>query len=59
MTDPVPELLLSNGVRIPQVGFGVFRVPDDATTERAVRTAIEVSERVWSTIQLSSFATIW
>jgi diketogulonate reductase-like aldo/keto reductase len=30
-----------NGVYIRQTGFGVFRLPDDATTERAVLTAIE------------------
>jgi 2,5-diketo-D-gluconate reductase A len=52
MTDTVPALLLNNGVRIPQVGFGVFRVPDDATTERAVRTAIECGYRSVDTAAL-------
>jgi 2,5-diketo-D-gluconate reductase A len=52
MTDMVPDLLLNNGVRIPQVGFGVFRVPDDATTERAVRTAIECGYRSVDTAAL-------
>ena len=40
MTGVVPDVRLSSGTSIPQVGFGVFRVPDEAT-ERAVLTAIE------------------
>ena len=28
MTGVVPEVRLNNGTSIPQVGFGVFRVPD-------------------------------
>jgi 2,5-diketo-D-gluconate reductase A len=28
----IPTLTLNNGVEIPQVGFGVFQVPDDETT---------------------------
>ena len=34
MTGVVPDVRLNNGTSIPQVGFGVFRVPDD-DTERA------------------------
>jgi diketogulonate reductase-like aldo/keto reductase len=52
MPDMVPDLLLNNGVRIPQVGFGVFRVPDDATTEWAVRAAIECGYRSVDTAAL-------
>ena len=38
MTGVVPDVQLSSGTSIPQVGFGVFRVPDEAT-ERAVLDA--------------------
>ena len=44
MTSVVPGVRLNNGTSIPQVGFGVFRVPDDET-ERAVLTAIEAGYR--------------
>jgi 2,5-diketo-D-gluconate reductase A len=47
----VPDARLNNGAAIPQVGFGVFRVPDDAT-ERAVLTAIEAGYRSIDTASL-------
>ncbi|MFE3739852.1 aldo/keto reductase [Streptomyces sp. NPDC059134] len=40
----VPHVVLNNGVRIPQLGFGVFQV-DDARTTDAVRTALETGYR--------------
>ncbi|MET9702940.1 aldo/keto reductase [Streptomyces griseus] len=40
----VPTLTLNNGVTIPQLGFGVFQVPDDETTA-AVSTALEAGYR--------------
>jgi 2,5-diketo-D-gluconate reductase A len=40
----VPNLRLSDGVEIPQVGFGVFKVPP-AETQRAVETALEAGYR--------------
>lgn len=40
----VPNVKLNNGVQIPQLGFGVWRVPDDEVTA-AVRTAIECGYR--------------
>ncbi len=40
----VPNITLNNGVEIPQLGFGVWQVPDDDATA-AVRTAIEVGYR--------------
>src|SRR6476620_11207429 len=52
MTGAVPGIRLNNGVDIPQVGFGVFRVPDDATTERAVLTAIDCGYRSIDTAAL-------
>lgn len=39
-----PMIELNNGVRIPQVGFGTFRV-DDAETQRVVEQALEAGYR--------------
>ncbi|MGW1176999.1 aldo/keto reductase [Kitasatospora sp. NPDC002543] len=45
MTTPsVPTVKLNNGVEIPQLGFGVFQVPDDETTA-AVASALEAGYR--------------
>ncbi|MFD8008789.1 aldo/keto reductase [Streptomyces sp. NPDC058955] len=43
-TPAVPTVTLNNGVEIPQLGFGVFQVSDDATTA-AVTTALETGYR--------------
>lgn len=40
----VPSLTLNNGVEMPQLGFGVWQVPDDEAT-RAVTTALEAGYR--------------
>jgi 2,5-diketo-D-gluconate reductase A len=40
----VPNVKFNNGVEIPQLGFGVWQVPDDEATP-AIRTAIEVGYR--------------
>jgi len=40
----VPTVTLNNGVTIPQLGFGVFQVPDDETTT-AVAAALEAGYR--------------
>ncbi|KJK57969.1 aldo/keto reductase [Saccharothrix sp. ST-888] len=40
----IPSVTLNNGVRIPQLGFGVWQVPD-AEAAIAVRTAIEAGYR--------------
>jgi 2,5-diketo-D-gluconate reductase A len=45
MTAPiVPNVTLNNGVAMPQLGFGVFQVPDAETTA-AVATALETGYR--------------
>jgi 2,5-diketo-D-gluconate reductase A len=44
LTNPVPEIELRDGTRIPQLGFGVFLVPP-AETERTVAEALEVGYR--------------
>jgi 2,5-diketo-D-gluconate reductase A len=40
----VPTIKLNNGVEIPQLGFGVFQVPDEETTA-AVTAALEAGYR--------------
>lgn len=40
----IPNLLLNNGVEIPQLGYGVFQVPPDET-KHAVLTAFEAGYR--------------
>lgn len=40
----VPSITLNNGVSIPQVGLGVFQVPDDETQEN-VEKALELGYR--------------
>jgi 2,5-diketo-D-gluconate reductase A len=51
MTPLVPEISLNNGVGIPQLGYGVFRVADDAT-EQAVLAALECGYRSIDTASL-------
>ena len=40
----IPTITLNNGVAMPQLGFGVFQVPDDET-EAAVTAALEAGYR--------------
>ena len=40
----IPSIELNNGVTIPQVGFGVFQVPEDQT-QQAVEQALEAGYR--------------
>ncbi len=40
----IPPVTLNNGVEIPQIGFGVFRVPD-SETQPAVASALEAGYR--------------
>lgn len=40
----VPPIILNNGVEMPQLGYGVWQVPDDEA-ERAVATALEAGYR--------------
>ncbi|MEV8389197.1 MULTISPECIES: aldo/keto reductase [unclassified Streptomyces] len=47
----VPTLTLNNGIEMPQLGFGVWRVPDDEAT-RAVGTALEAGYRSIDTAAL-------
>jgi 2,5-diketo-D-gluconate reductase A len=47
----VPTVRLNNGVEIPQLGFGVFKVPPEQT-EDVTRTALEVGYRHVDTAQM-------
>ncbi|AOS64348.1 aldo/keto reductase [Actinoalloteichus hymeniacidonis] len=47
----VSSLALNNGVRIPQLGFGVFQIPD-SETEAAVDAALEAGYRSIDTANL-------
>jgi 2,5-diketo-D-gluconate reductase A len=47
----VPNLILNNGVEIPQLGFGVFLVEPEETA-RAVITALEIGYRHIDTAQM-------
>ena len=47
----VPDVVLNNGIEIPQVGFGVWRVPG-AETQRAVKTALDAGYRHIDTAKL-------
>ncbi|WP_129337372.1 aldo/keto reductase [Cellulomonas endophytica] len=47
----VPTITLNNGVRIPQLGFGVFQVPPEETAA-ATATALEVGYRHIDTAQM-------
>jgi len=40
----VPPIILNNGVEMPQLGFGVWQVPDDEA-DQAVTTALEAGYR--------------
>ncbi|MGY1496306.1 aldo/keto reductase [Streptomyces sp. QTS52] len=44
MSSKVPPITLNNGVEMPQLGFGVWQVPDDEA-EQAVTTALESGYR--------------
>ena len=39
------EVILNNGVKMPALGFGTFKVPDGETTVQSVRTALELGYR--------------
>lgn len=47
----VPNVLLNNGVEIPQLGFGVFQIKPEDTVE-AVSTALEIGYRHIDTAEM-------
>jgi diketogulonate reductase-like aldo/keto reductase len=46
----IASLTMNNGLQIPQVGFGVFQIPED-DTQSAVSTALDVGYRLIDTAQ--------
>lgn len=44
MSNSIPNITLNNGTKIPQIGFGVFQIPNEKT-EAAVSTALEAGYR--------------
>ncbi|MEU6852060.1 aldo/keto reductase [Actinacidiphila alni] len=48
---PVPNVVLNNGVTIPQLGFGTYQIEPKDTRE-AVRTALEIGYRHIDTAQM-------
>lgn len=51
VTPAIPDVTLNNGVTIPQLGFGVFKV-DPADTRGTVTTALEVGYRHIDTAEM-------
>lgn len=49
MMSTIPTIMLNNGVEMPQLGFGVFQVPDLAECETAVATALATGYRLIDT----------
>ncbi len=47
----VPALTLNNGIHMPQLGFGVYQVPDEETPQ-VVATALEAGYRSFDTATL-------
>jgi 2,5-diketo-D-gluconate reductase A len=47
----IPAVALNDGLHIPQVGFGLYKVDPGQTTE-AVRTALEIGYRHFDTAQM-------
>lgn len=45
----IPTITLNNGVEMPQLGFGVFQVPDLAECAAAVTTALQAGYRLLDT----------
>ncbi|MET8686806.1 aldo/keto reductase [Streptomyces sp. NPDC004732] len=51
LVSKVPPIILNNGVEMPQLGFGVWQVPDDEA-QTAVATALEAGYRSIDTAAL-------
>jgi 2,5-diketo-D-gluconate reductase A len=47
----IPAIELNNGIRIPQLGFGVFQIPPDETAA-AVKTALDIGYRHIDTAEM-------
>ena len=45
MKNPDKKLILSNGVKIPVLGFGTYKIEDDEIAVNSVREAIKTGYR--------------
>ncbi len=45
----IPEVTLNNGVKMPQIGFGVFQITDPLAAQKAVSDALAVGYRLIDT----------
>lgn len=45
----IPKVKLNNGIEMPQVGYGVFQIPDANEAEKAVKNALDVGYRLIDT----------
>lgn len=45
----IPKVKLNNGIEMPQLGYGVFQIPDANEAEEAVKNALDVGYRLIDT----------
>ncbi|MCQ9153386.1 aldo/keto reductase [Pediococcus acidilactici] len=45
----IPKVKLNNGIEMPQLGYGVFQIPDANEAEKAVKNALDVGYRLINT----------
>lgn len=45
----IPKVKLNNGIEMPQLGYGVFQIPDANEAEKAVKNALDVGYRLIDT----------
>ncbi|MDB8860053.1 aldo/keto reductase [Pediococcus acidilactici] len=45
----IPKVKLNNGMEMPQLGYGVFQIPDANEAEKAVKNALDVGYRLIDT----------
>ena len=55
----IPTITLNNGVKIPAIGYGVFRMKDSAECEEAVVQAIQSGYRLIDTAAAKRWCCVW
>lgn len=45
----IPKVKLNNGIEMPQLGYGVFQIPDANEAEKAVKNALDMGYRLIDT----------
>ena len=51
-TSKVPFVELNNGQKIPQLGYGVYLIPNNGETEKCVLEALKVGYRLIDTAHM-------